>query len=99
MPRLIIPYKRIVVEGKMDGPRIDVTSIILTSDAVSIRGNGTVETTDTGQNVDIKASYEVLSRNFPLKGKGVIAISGNQASPTMTITDVPRADGDALKKR
>ncbi len=99
MPRLVIPYKRILLEGKIDGPKIDVTNIILTSDAISIKGSGTVETTDTGQNIDIKASYEVLSKAFPLKGKGVITISGNQASPNIAISGNPPAAGDALRMR
>jgi type II secretion system protein N len=100
MPRLVIPYKRIVIEGKIDGPRIDVTSIVLTSDAVSIKGSGTIETTDTGQNVDIRASYEALSKAFPLKGKGTITISGNQASPNVVvISGGPQAAGVALRMR
>lgn len=93
MPRLIIPYKRILIEGKIDGPRVDVTNITLTSDVVSIKGNGTVDTTEGGQTIDVKASYEVLSRTFPIKGKGSITISGNQASPTVAISGAPEAPG------
>lgn len=97
MPRLVIPYKRILVEGKIDGPRIDVTNIALTSDVVSIKGSGTVETTDGGQVVDIKATYEALSKAFPLKGKGTITISGNQASPTVAISGGPQPAADMLR--
>jgi type II secretion system protein N len=89
MPRLFIPYKHILIEGKIDGPRIDITNIALTSDVVSLKGKGTVETTEFGQMVDIRANYEVLSKNFPMKGKGTITISGNQASPTVAVSGVP----------
>lgn len=99
MPRLVIPYKRILVEGRIDGPRIDVTNITLTSDVVSMKGRGTMETTEAGQVIDIKASYEVLSKTFPMKGKGSITISGNQASPTVAISGPPEVPGDTLRTR
>jgi type II secretion system protein N len=86
MPRLIIPYKRIAIEGWIDGSRVDISAISLSSDAVTLKGRGTVETTDQGQNVDIKLAYEALSKAFPLKGKGTIVISGSQAAPTVTIS-------------
>jgi type II secretion system protein N len=99
MPRLVIPYKRILIEGKIDGPRVDVTNITLTSDVVSMKGSGTMEATDAGQVIDIRASYEVLSKAFPMKGKGNITISGNQASPTVAISGPPETPGDILKMR
>jgi len=86
MPRLVIPYKRIAIGGRMDGPRIDLTTIALVSDAIMLIGKGTVEATDQGQNIDVRLSYETLAKNFPLKGKGTILISGNQAAPSITVS-------------
>ncbi len=86
MPRLIIPYKRIAIEGRIDGSRVDISTIALSSDAVTLTGKGTVETTDQGQNVDIRLAYDVLSKAFPLKGKGTIVISGNQAAPAVAVS-------------
>ena len=87
MPRLVIPYKRIAVEGRIDGPRVDIGTLFLASDAILLLGKGTVEATDQGQNIDVKLSYETLSRSFPLKGKGTILISGNQTAPSITVSN------------
>jgi type II secretion system protein N len=86
MPRLVIPYRRIAIEGRIDGPRVDISSLFLASDAILLRGKGTVEATDQGQNIDVKLSYETLSKGFPLKGKGTIFISGNQGAPSITVS-------------
>jgi len=99
MPRLVIPYKRIILEGKIDGSLVSLTNIVLTSDDISIKGSGTVATTDMGQTLDIKASYEVLSKAFPIKGKGVITIGGNQASPTIVFSSALQPAGEALRMR
>ena len=84
LPRLIIPYKGIVIEGRIDGTRLDVKRIALTSDVVSLIGSGVVETGEFEQNIDIKLSYTALSKASPLKGRGEISISGNQAAPRVT---------------
>jgi len=86
MPRLVIPYKRITIEGRMDGQRIEITTVALASDVITLKGKGTIETTDQGQNIDISLAYNTLSRNFPLKGRGFIRITGNQAAPSVTIS-------------
>jgi len=86
MPRLVIPYKRIAIQGRMDGPRVDLSTIALVSDVIMLLGKGSIETTDQGQNIDVRLSYEALSKSFPLKGKGTILISGNQAAPTITVS-------------
>jgi hypothetical protein len=88
LPRLIIPYREIVLEGKTDGVRIDVTKILLTSDVISLRGSGIVDPADMQQSLDISLSYEVFAKNYPLKGKGTISVRGNQAAPTVTISNV-----------
>lgn len=86
MPRLVIPYKRIAIQGRINGPRVDLSTIALVSDVIMLLGKGSIEATDQGQNIDVKLSYETLSKNFPLKGKGTILISGNQAAPTITVS-------------
>jgi type II secretion system protein N len=86
MPRFVIPYKRIAIQGRMDGPRVDLSTIALVSDVIMLLGKGSIETTDQGQNIDVRLSYEALSKSFPLKGKGTILISGNQAAPSITVS-------------
>ena len=85
MPRLIIPYQEIAIEGKIDGPRINVVKLALKSDLVSLTGSGLVESGDTDQTIDMKLSYETLSQIFPVKGKGLITISGSRKAPVVVI--------------
>lgn len=95
LPRLVIPYQQIAVEGKMNGPRIEVKKIILTSDVVLLRGSGLIDSTDLAQNLDINLSYEALSKTLPLKGKGTISIRGSQAAPLVTISGAVAAKTSA----
>jgi type II secretion system protein N len=92
LPRLIIPYKEIFLEGKMDGTRIDLSRIAVNSEAVSLKGNGVVETGEM-EYMDLKLSYESLSPAFPLKGKGIITIRGNRAAPDVTISGPDTGSG------
>jgi type II secretion system protein N len=85
MPRLIIPYQEITIEGKIDGPRINIVKLALKSDLVSLTGSGFVESGETDQTIDMKLSYETLSQVFPLKGKGLITISGSRKAPVVAI--------------
>jgi len=93
LPRLIIPYREVALEGRTDGVRIDVTKILLTSDVISLRGSGIVDPADMQQNLDINLSYEVFAKNYPLKGKGAIFIRGNQAAPIVTISNIAADKG------
>ncbi len=86
MPRLVIPYKEITIEGKTDGARIDISRILLRSDVVLLRGSGRVEPLDTEQSLDISLSYEALTKTFPLKGKGAISIKGSQTAPLVSVS-------------
>jgi type II secretion system protein N len=88
LPRLIIPYQEIALEGKTDGIRINATKILLTSNVISLRGSGVIDPADMQQNLDISLSYEVFAKNYPLKGKGTISVKGNQAAPTVTISNM-----------
>jgi type II secretion system protein N len=87
LPRLIVPYKQITMEGKLSGSRIDVTRIFLASDIILLHGNGSIDPWDPEQNIEVNLYYEALSKALPLKGKGTISIRGNQTAPLVTISD------------
>ncbi len=86
MPRLIIPYKEIVVEGKIDGPRLNINKLTLTSEVIALSGAGVVQPGEPDHGVDLKLSYQVLSKSFPFQGKGVITVTGSQAAPVVAIS-------------
>lgn len=92
MPRLIIPYQEIAIEGKIDGPRINIAKLALKSDFVSLAGSGFVESGEPEQTIDMKLSYEGRSAAFPLKGKGTINITGSQSAPIVSVAspDAPK---------
>jgi type II secretion system protein N len=93
MPRLIIPYKEIVMEGKIDGSRIDISKMSLNSDLVSVKGSGSIETAEFEPLIDLKLTYEALSERSPLKGKGTIVINGTQAAPIITLSEPQHEKG------
>jgi type II secretion system protein N len=86
MPRLIVPYKEIVVEGKIDGPRLNINRFALTSEVIALSGAGVVQSGEPDHSIDMKLSYQVLSRFFPLQGKGIITVSGSQTAPVVVIS-------------
>ena len=94
MPRLIIPYKEIVVEGKIDGPRLNINKLTLTSEVIALSGAGVVQSGEPDRGIDMKLSYQVLSKSFPLQGKGIITVSGSQAAPVVAIS-APEAEKPA----
>ena len=97
MPRLIIPYKEIVVEGKIDGPRLNINRLALTSEVIALSGAGVVQSGEPDHSIDMKLSYQVLSRFFPLQGKGIITVSGSQIAPVVAIS-APEAEKPAGAK-
>ncbi len=86
LPRLIIPYKEIVVEGKIDGPRLSIRKLALASDVIALSGSGMVQSGDPDHGIDMKLSYQVLSKSFPMQGKGTLTVSGSQAAPVVAIS-------------
>ena len=99
MPRLIIPYQEIAIEGKIDGPRINIAKLALKSDFVSLTGSGFVESGELEQTINMKLSYEGRSAAFPLKGKGTINITGSQSAPVVSVASLDAPKGpDGLKQ-
>ncbi len=87
MPRLIIPYKEIAIEGKIDGPRLDITRLSLDSDLISLKGTGFIGTGEFDHTLDIKLTYEARSAGSPFKGKGAITVRGTRNAPIVTVTE------------
>jgi type II secretion system protein N len=87
MPRLVVPYKEIIIEGKTDGTKIALSRISLRSDAIVLRGSGIVEPFGTEQSLNLSLSYEALTKTFPLKGSGTISIRGTQTAPLVSISN------------
>jgi hypothetical protein len=86
MPRLIIPYKEIAVEGKIDGPRLNISRFALNSEVIALSGAGVVQSGESDRGIDMKLSFQVLSRSFPLQGKGIITVTGSQAAPVVAVS-------------
>lgn len=84
LPRLVIPYRQIVLEGKMDGSRIDLSKIAVTSDVVALNGSGSIDTGDL-DHMDIRLAYTAPAQGLPISGNGTIMISGSRTSPNITL--------------
>jgi len=96
-PRLTIPYKDIIVEGKIEGEKVNLSKIAISSPGNIIRGSGTIDANEYEQKVDLKFYYEALVKNAPLAGKGTITITGKQWSPDVVIApEVPEKPAEGM---
>ena len=85
-PKITLPYKEIKIEGKIEGERILLSKIFINSFGNVIKGNGTIESNEYEQKINLKLDYEATSKGAPLSGKGTITIIGNQWSPDILVT-------------
>jgi hypothetical protein len=83
LPRLIIPYKEISADGKIEGSRINITKVLLTSELITFNGLGAIDSIDSEQNMDIHVSYQSFVKTLPLRGQGNLHITGNLSSPIL----------------
>lgn len=78
-PKLTIPYKKITVEGKINGDRINFDKLVLESiNGDIIRGTGYLDTNEFEPKIDLALFYESKTDGSHLPGKGKINISGNK---------------------
>ena len=84
MPQLVVPYKNIVVEGKIDGQKRNISKFTLNSDVVTISGVGALQKGETDDAIDMRLSYRALSKSFPLQGSGALIVSGTQTAPVVS---------------
>jgi type II secretion system protein N len=85
LPKFILPFKEIAVEGKTTGNRIDITKVLVSGPGVTAKGRGVIESGEAQQRIDVVLTYEGDSKASPLSGRGTINIVGNLWFPEIIV--------------
>jgi type II secretion system protein N len=83
---LILPFKEIRAEGRLDGSQAIIDKAFLSGSGITMKGSGTVVKGDGQPTINLKLSYESQSTAIPLPLRGTIVMSGSQWSPSVTIS-------------
>lgn len=82
---LTVPFKNLTIEGRTQGDNIIIDKLSMIGQDITIRGSGLIESGVAMETVNLKLSYEAISKAAPLPGKGVITVSGNIWQPDIAI--------------
>lgn len=88
LPRLILPYKKLSLSGKIEGTRYYVDNISFNISGVKVAGAGYADLNDIEPYLNFNFTYEAISKQAPLKGKGKILITGTPLSPSINWTAI-----------
>jgi type II secretion system protein N len=92
MPRLVIPFKEIALDGRIEGARLSFNRIAVESDLLTLRGDGTIETGESDTSLNLTLAYRTLSASAPLAGDGVITVSGTETAPRISVSEGMKTD-------
>jgi type II secretion system protein N len=94
-----LAYKEVVVEGRISGSKIYVDKILFEGDGITLKGNGTLEGGGAEPRINLTLACENSSKTSPLSNGSVITITGNQWSPTITISTEPAQKAENVAAR
>jgi type II secretion system protein N len=83
---LIVPFKEIRAEGRLDGSQAIIDKVFLSGSGITMKGNGIVAKGDPQPVINLKLYYESRSTAIPLPPRGTIVMSGSQWSPNVTVS-------------
>jgi type II secretion system protein N len=94
---LILPFKEITAEGRLDGTQAIIDRIFLTGSGITMKGSGALTKGDQAPAINLKLFYESHSKTIPLPPRGTIMMTGSQWSPNVTVSTETQ-DKEAEKK-
>lgn len=83
---LIVPFKEIRAEGRLEGSQAVIDKVFLSGSGIIMKGSGTLVKGDAQPTINLKLRYESQSTAIPLPPRGTIVVSGSQWSPSVTIS-------------
>ena len=99
LENFVLPYKEVLAEGRISGSKIYVDRIVVDGGTMTLKGNGTIERGGDEQRVNLTLACENTSKASPLAIGSVIAVTGNQWHPTVTISTEPMQQGEKVAAR
>ena len=99
LQNFVLAYKEVVIEGRISGSKIYVDKILVEGDGITLKGNGTLEQGGAEPRINLTLAYENSSKTSPLSNGSVITVTGNQWSPTVTISTEPAQQAEKVAAR
>ncbi len=84
-PKASLPFKEVLIEGRIKGGRWEAENVSIKGNAYVIRGAGVIQDAGDGAEINARLSYESSSQDGILAGKGTITISGNLWAPEISM--------------
>jgi type II secretion system protein N len=99
LQNFVLAYREVVLEGRISGSKIYVDKILLEGDGIRLKGNGTLDGGGAEPRINLTLACENTSTTSPLSNGSVITVTGNQYSPTITISTDPAQQADKVAAR
>ena len=99
LQNFILGYKEVVAEGRIAGSKLYIDRILVEGDGIKLKGSGSIEREGSEQNVNLKLACESTSNSSPLPNGSLITVTGNQWSPTVTISTESVQQGEKIAIR
>jgi type II secretion system protein N len=96
LQNFVLDYKEVMAEGRISGSKIYLDKIRVDGDGIRLEGKGTIEKTGEERSVNLTLACENTSKTSPLANGSVITVTGNQWSPTITISTEPAQQGEKV---
>ena len=96
LQNFVLGYKEVVIEGRISGSKVYVDKILVEGDGMKLKGNGTLEGGEADPRINLTLACENTSKTSPLSNGSVITVTGNQWSPTITISTEPVQQADKV---
>ncbi len=98
-PGLILGYNEVVAEGKISGSRIQVDRIHIEGNGLKLRGSGFIDRGGPEPRINLRLICQASSKESLLANGAVITVTGNQWSPTITVSDEPTPQSEQTLTR
>lgn len=95
---LVLPFKEIRAEGRLDGSQAVIDRVFMSGPGITMKGSGTLVNGDPQPAINLKLLYESQSTTIPLPPRGTILMNGSQWSPNVSISTETQ-DKEAEKKQ
>ncbi len=99
LQNFVLAYSKIRAEGRISGSKIYVDIIRVDGDGITLKGNGTIEKVGDERSINLTLACENTSKTSPLADGSIITVTGNQWSPTITISTEPVQQGEKVAAR
>ena len=86
MGNVVLPYSQVLADGRIVGSKIYLDKIVVDGKNIVLRGNGSIDRLGSDPTISLKLACEGTSGTPPFTNGSVIAVSGKQWHPTITVS-------------